>query len=190
MFKNHYQDDGPDELLPAESLFSIFITIQVLIFQLAFLLYEEIFDSAKGCIFISDSWFSHKPWSRVPLSALQSIDLTRGISMCVWRQPFQSDGTEMDPAYEWRRYCVTRPAVVAMWMGELCVYKDGKRCETYISSVEKGWLINFSDARWVCSNMSDDSAAPSEHFAMPLSPSPPLDVCGPRPLWGSLTPAD
>lgn len=188
MFKNHYQDDVPDELLAADGLYPIFITIQVSIFQLAFLLYEEILDSAKGCIFIFDSWFSPKLWSRVPLSALQSIDLTRGISMCVcdvsrfrlmelkWIQRMNGDVTVwlglQSLLREWVNYVVTR---------------TGKRFQTYISSAEKGWLINFPDARWVCSNMSDDSAAPTEHFAMPLSPSPPLDVCGPG-LCGGLWP--
>lgn len=145
MFKNHYQDDVPDELLAADGLYPIFITIQVSIFQLAFLLYEEILDSAKGCIFIFDSWFSPKPWNRVPLSALQSIDLTRRISMCVcdvsrfrlmelkWIQRMNGD------IIVWRR-----PAVVATWMGELRGYQDGKKVPNLHQFCRKGLTHQLS----------------------------------------------
>lgn len=71
-------------------------------------------------------WFSHEPLSRVPLSVLQSIDFTRGVSMCALRQLFLTDGTEMDPKYEWWCYCITRPAVVAVWIGGLRVYRTEK----------------------------------------------------------------
>lgn len=148
--------------------------------QLVFLVYKEIFDLTKGCIFTFDSSdyvtsrsvVFHRLFSSQSISLLYRCE--RYVSRCWLMEPNWIQSMNGD--------AITTPVVTAVWIGGLRGYQDGKSSK-HLSVMSKRLTHQLSWRLLVCSNISDDSAA-----FVPFSSPWLLWALGG--LCGGLTPAD